>query len=220
MSEGAYDYPKTYDGYTELEGECYYKSGWVEVDWPGGLLNFTKPKGPKHCWARFDGWWFYLYTHYQYWYNWKPSGNSADDESFLKKMAEALPDMRLPSLPNLSLPSLSMPSLSMPSLSMPSMSMPSLSAPSLSMPSLGKIKAPKKKTFQEDPMLYLRLRDESNIKKSGKTVTLTGNAYMYYKNDPSEEVKKYKVVFSAPSDKQADSWFETVTKTCPNCKAL
>jgi hypothetical protein len=118
-------HPKVYDGYQELDGECYYKSGWVEVDWPGGLLNFTKAKGPKHCWARFDGWWLYLYTHYQWWYNWKPSGNAADDEGFLKKMADAIPDMKLPDLPNLSLPSL--PSLSMPDLSMPSLSMPSMS---------------------------------------------------------------------------------------------
>ena len=209
---GGEDYPDTPSNYEELEGECVYKSGWVEVNWPGGLLSFTAAKGPKHCWLRFTGWSAYLYTHCQWWYNWKRSGNPDEDASFLKNMADNLPDFKMPDLPGLpSMPDLSMPDLSMPDVSMPSVSMPSVSMPSMSMPSFKKPKMPKKKKFREDYMIYFNINDKGTVKKSGKDITMkVEEATLNYDGEADEKKKNYILKFQATSSDQAESWFETM----------
>ena len=105
---------------------------------------------------------------------------------------------------------------------MPSMSMPSLSAPSLGMPSLGKMKMPKKKTFRDDYyIVYAHINDKSSWKKSGKTFTFTLDAAnLYYEGGETEEKKKYKFEWKAPSDEQADSWEATIKGNCNGMKAL
>ena len=207
-------HPDVPSSYNELEGECYYKSGWIEPKWPGGLLSFAKPKGPEHVWLRYNNYSMHVHTESEWWYNWKRSGNPEEDAGFLKKMADAIPDFKMPSfpdmsMPDLSMPSMSMPDMSMPSMSMPSMSMPSLSAPSLSAPSLGKL--PKKKKFRtgDTYIIYGHMDKETTFKKSGNTFTITfGKATLYFESG-SEEAKKYKFTFKIDDDKQADSWYET-----------
>ena len=215
-------FPDVPSNYNELEGECYYKSGWVEPKWPGGMLSFTKPKGPEHCWLRYNNYGFYIYNESQYWYNWKRSGNPEEDAGFLNSMADAMPDFKMPSLPgmpDLSMPSMSMPDMSMPSVSMPSMSMPSVGMPSMSAPSLGKM--PKKKKFKTGNtyIIHAYLNKDATYKRSGKTFTFTlGKCNLYFESG-TEEKKKYKFAFNVKEEKQADSWEETLKENSHGLKA-
>ena len=138
----------------------------------------------------------YIYTDHQRGYNWGSNAAPPEDQddSILDK---------------LHLPSISMPDISMPDVSMPDVSMPSMSMPSVSMPSLGGKGLFKRKKRQPNPREYIRLHN-SKVKKSGKTLSITGaTVYYYYEKDPNEEKNDQKVELTADDDDQAESWFET-----------
>jgi len=210
-------YPNVPEGYQELTGAMYYKSGWMEMAGQGGFMG----RGGKNVqmWIQCIHWVVYTYPDHQPWYNW--GSTSAPSEEDTKGLS-------LPSIPGL--PSMGLPSLSLPSIDMPSVDMPSISAPSMpSLPSVGLPGAPGmpdmpkmdmkkfkklKKTRRKDyPYQRFEIYQSGDykpkVKKSGKKVTLSGLTVKEYYEEEDEEGKGKEVHLTAPSDEQADSWFET-----------
>jgi hypothetical protein len=213
--KGEKNHPNVPNGYEEKTGTMYYKSGWMEMAGQGGFMG----RGGKsvQMWIQCIHWVVYTYPEHQGWYNWGGTSGPSEEETS---------GMSLPSIPGLpSAPG--MPSIDLPSIDMPSVDMPSVDAPSVDLPSapslpgapdmpkvdfkkFKKLKKTRKKNYPYTRFEIYKHGDYTpKVKKSGKKITISGVTTKDYYEEEDEEKKDQKVELTAPSDEQAESWYET-----------
>lgn len=189
-------YPNVPDRYEERTGTMYYKSGWMVKKGHGLIGSFRS----KQRWVQLIHSYCYYYEEWQPWYNW--GGTTPPSEDDVKGLS--LP--KIPGLPDLpGMPKVDMPKLDMPD--MPKVDMPD--APKVDMPDMPKISAPKRKErIPGGPLGSFPVRG-TKIKKSGKTLTISGCQQTVYWKGETEHNDNITFEFTAPSDEQAESWYES-----------
>eukprot|EP00755_Sulcionema_specki_P011396 Sspe_Gene.7661::Locus_2591_Transcript_2_2_Confidence_0.750_Length_1351::g.7661::m.7661 len=202
---------------TSLTGKCWYKSGWVK--------DFPEPKmigtDKVERWFQLRHWCIYWYPRQMWGWNWKASEPpEGEDTSKLDKLP-GLPDIKLPSLPNvkwpdmsmpdMSMPDVSMPDVSMPDVSMPDISAPDLSAPDLSAPDLSAPDLPKQKERPKNkwaPHGRIQMDGAKVCAKGKKLIISNATVLQFWDNVKNgyEEQKRARIEVECPDSEQAESW--------------
>jgi hypothetical protein len=210
----------------QLPGKCFYKSDWLDdfedVDETSIIPNGTKK---YNRWFQFRHWIIYWYPEAQWGWNWAyttkppklPDGSLFNLDFVLSCPSLpnfTMPQVRLPSLPNIEMPS--MPSVSLPSLP----DAPSLSAPSLSMPSLGSLPSMpdrlKRPTGTWACHGFVELTD-LKVKADGATVILSNATVTHFWEKDgridTEKKDRQRWVLKATTAEQATSWKESLMES-------